>query len=116
MAIIDKMYLKNASGEETQYDIGASADNVAYDNSTSIKSKVDNVNSVLETHAGANVVSSTGAHNIRYYQDKLQVKNGTWIDVISPGGNTKSVDVIGAKAEDSGQNVTFTWSDSNDSQ
>ena len=116
MAIIDKMYLKNASGEETQYDIGASADNVAYDNSTSIKSKVDNVNSVLETHAGANVVSSTGAHNIRYYQDKLQVKNGTWIDVISPGGNTKSADVIGAKAEGSGQNVTFTWSDSNDSQ
>jgi len=107
MAIINKMYLKDANGVEVPYDIGASAENVAYNNNTSIKGKIDTVNENLVNHTSKTVVSQNGVHDIRY-QNKLQIKNnGVWIDVTSDASGSM-IDVIGPNVSIEGQSAYFT--------
>lgn len=115
MAIINKMYLKDANGVEVPYDIGASAENVAYNNNTSIKGKIDTVNENLVNHTSKTVVSQNGVHDIRY-QNKLQIKNnGVWIDVTSDASGSM-IDVIGPNVSIEGQSAYFTQCDPDESE
>ena len=87
MSIINKIYLKNAQGENIEYDIAADAQNVQYDASHSIKDVVNNldsdvdtlnstvtsVSSTVSTHVAASVTSDDGIHDFRYNNGSLQV-------------------------------------------
>ena len=61
MSIIDKMSIKNNQGTPVEYDIGASATNVSYDNNTSIKNKIDDMD--------INLSVVNGKINITYTQE-----------------------------------------------
>lgn len=57
------------------------------------KSEVDQaVSGSVGEHTGASVNSQTGVHGIRYYDDKLEVKDGNdWKEAAGSGGSTVTV-------------------------
>lgn len=55
---------------------------------TDTNDRVTVVETMLTGHTGASAVGSDGIHDIRYYNDKLQVyTNDAWTDVQSAGGD-----------------------------
>lgn len=119
MSIVNKMYLKDSQGGDVEYDIGAAAENVSYTNNgtqTTVQAKIDSINNTLNPHLGALASDSNGVHGIKY-SNGLKVQDGSqWRDVGGSGGDAEVVDIKGARITSSGQTVSITCSDPDDSR
>ena len=77
---IDTIYIKNSSGQDTPYPIGAGAENVIYNENLPGSAPANSVHNKIktyDTHVNTKAVSSSnGVHGIRYYDNKLSVLNG----------------------------------------
>ena len=86
--------------------------------------KVDNWDDAVETktnlevHTNNMVSSETGVHGIRYYSDKLQVKNESakWVDIGTGGDSSENApnDVSNIKIKTGDTKLTIAWGDPSD--
>lgn len=124
MAVVKTMYLKDATGSETEYDVGAKAANIEYQEGSTtvsaqqkiaqISSDVDQISSNVSTHTSGAVFGENGAHGLRYYDSNLEYYNNGWVPIPiggGGGGTAEVIDVIGPSAELSGTTLSIRWGD-----
>lgn len=82
--------------------IGAATVTVDYSGAVALASDLQTAVTALNTHKAESVASQEGAHGVRYYDEKLEVKDGdTWTEAASSGGSvlklTTEEEIEGAK-------------------
>ena len=89
-----------------------------HDLTTDITLTASDVSAAPSTHVTDTVSSDIGVHGLRWYQSKLQAKNGeNWDDISTGGGNSglAPADISGLVATAGNKEVTIVWSDPADS-
>ena len=72
--------------------IGAATVTVDYSGAVALAADLQTAVTALNTHKAESVVSQEGAHCVRYYDEKLEVKvDDTWEEAASPGGSMVTV-------------------------
>lgn len=113
--IIDKIFLKDNSGVEQEYPLGADSSNVTYSEGVSIRTKVDTVGVSIDNHKNAGISNQAGIHGFRYYQQQLQVHNNTtdeWETVtVTTETDVKVGDVVGPTLTADNTKISLSWTD-----
>ena len=72
--------------------IGAATVTVDYSGAVALAADLQTAVTALNTHKAESVVSQAGAHGVRYYDEKLEVKvDDTWEEAASSGGSMVTV-------------------------